>query len=141
MIDVRIFFIIISVTFITIQLIACADNKGEFYLVNMTSEDIVHASIKVCGQEVQMKNISPDEKKLGTYKVKSDSHYTIKVEFKSGKVLQKKLGYVTNGLSYWHIITVTDSNIELEPRTKQPQLNEQSGIRGNNRGQTEAYWI
>lgn len=88
-------------------------NKGFVLLVNMAKEPIVRALVTVCAQTIELKNIQPTESALGSYKVKSDSHYDIRVEFQSGKKLQKEMGYVTNGFDFQHEFVMTDSDIEM----------------------------
>jgi len=87
--------------------------QGYFFLVNKATEPIAHASVVICGQTIELKDISPSKGAGGSYKVTSDSHYTIQVEFKSGKRLKKETGYVTNGMDFQDEITVTDSDIEI----------------------------
>lgn len=105
--------IVLSAVFAVIVTASCTANTGNFSLVNKAKEPIAHASVTVCGQTIEMKGIQPTKSAQGSYKVKSDSHYDVKVEFQSGKKLQKEVGYVTNGLDFQHEITVTDTDIEI----------------------------
>jgi hypothetical protein len=79
-------------------------SSGKFSLLNMASEPIVRVSV-------------PQVRAERSYRVTSDSHYSVQVEFKSGKRLVKDSGYFTNGASFDDEITVTDSNIELTNRS------------------------
>ena len=103
----------VAVTIAALFLISCTTNKGNFSLVNKTKEPIAHASVAICGQMIELKDIQPNKSAVGSYEVKSDSHYTIQVEFESGKKLQKEIGYVTHGFDFQHEIVVTDSDIEI----------------------------
>lgn len=67
----------------------------------------------ICGQTIELKDIQPTKSALGSYKVKSDSHYDVRVEFQSGKKLQRGVGYVTSSLDFQDEITVTDTDIEI----------------------------
>lgn len=101
--------IAIAVLFLT----SCTTNEGSFSLINKAKEPIAHASVTISGQTIEMKAIQPNKSVAGSYEIKSDSHYTIKVEFQSGKKLKKETGYVTNGMDHYDEITVTDFNIEI----------------------------
>ena len=103
----------VAATLVALFLISCTTSKGSFSLVNKTKEPIARASVTICGQTIELKDIQPNTSVAGSYEVKSDSHYTIKVEFQSGKRLQKETGYVTHGMDFQDKIEVTDSDIEI----------------------------
>ena len=103
----------VAATIAVLFLIACTNSKGSFSLVNKTKEPIARASVTICGQTIELKDIQPNASTVGSYEVKFDSHYTIQVEFQSGKTLQKETGYVTNGVDFTHEIVVADSDIEI----------------------------
>jgi len=88
-------------------------NTGHFLLVNNASEPIAYASVSICGQTVQLWDVLPNKSADGSYRVTSDSHYTIRVEFRSGGRLEREIGYVTSGMDFNDRIIVTDSDIEL----------------------------
>jgi len=102
-----------------IVMFSCAVHRGNFLVINKAKEPIARASVTVCGQTIEMKDIQPTKSAQGSYKVKSDSHFTVIVEFESGKKLQKEVGYVTNGLDFQHEIIITDADIEIaDKKTK-----------------------
>lgn len=103
----------LAVTFVSLLLSSCTANSGSFSLVNRTNEPITRATVTVCGQTIELKDIKPAKSAVGSYKVTSDSHYTVHIEFLSGKKLDKETGYVTNGMDFRHEITVTDRDIEV----------------------------
>ncbi len=107
--------LIISIftTFSIFVIASCTTNKGSFLLINNAKETILRSTVTICGQTIELKNIQPTKSAVGSYYVKSDSHYSIKVEFQSGKELRKELGYVTNGFDFHHEILVTDIEIEI----------------------------
>jgi hypothetical protein len=82
-------------------------------LINKADEPIVRATVAICGQTIELKDIQPGESVSGSYDVTSDSHYTIEIEFQSGKHLRKETGYVTSGMDFQHEITVTGSDIDV----------------------------
>lgn len=109
----RQFVLHLAATVAVLVLISCTANHGNFTLVNKAMEPIARASVTVCGQTIELTNIQPNKSAEGSYTVKSDSHYSIQVEFQSGKKLHKDTGYVTNGMDFQHEIVITDSDIEL----------------------------
>ena len=88
-------------------------NTGQFIFINDSNELISHATVEVCGQLIEVKNIKPHEEFNGTFKVKGDSHYKVIVSFASGKEIKDELGYVTHGFNYRLTIAVTDSKISI----------------------------
>ena len=113
--------IAISAALVVCFMTSCRANQGSFMLVNEATESIAHAAVTVCGQTIELNDIQPSKSARGSYVVKSDSGYHIKIEFKSGKNLQKEIGYVTNGLDFQDVIAVTDKDIEMrESKAKLP---------------------
>ena len=96
-----------------VLLTSCTEYKGTFSLVNRAAEPITHASVTICGQTLELTGIQTNGSVAGSYRVTSDSHYTIPIEFRSGKSLSEDTGYVTNGTDFHHDIAVTDSGIEI----------------------------
>lgn len=114
----KLFIKLIASIGIIFLLSSCVQNKGNFLLVNKASEPITIGLVTVCGQTILFKNIQPSKSVSGSYEVKSDSHYDIKIEFKSGKKLGKEIGYVTNGFDFSHEIIVTDIDIDIANNSK-----------------------
>lgn len=94
-------------------LTSCTSNKGSFTLLNKTTEPIARATVAICGQTIELRAIQPNISGAGSYEVKCESHYTIQVDFQSGKRLLKEVGYVTTGMDFQDKIVVTDSDIEI----------------------------
>lgn len=88
-------------------------NTGQFCFINNDNELIVYAKIKICNQIFEFKDITPHEKCNGTFKVTSDSHYTIHIVLNSGKEIKDQLGYVTYGFDYKHTIVLADSKLSF----------------------------
>lgn len=105
--------VVICGTLTFLIMAACTHNKGSFLLLNKSKESIARALVTVCGQTIELKSIKPTNSASGSYEVKSDSHYDVRVEFDSGRKLRKEIGYVTNGLDFNHEIVVTDTDIEI----------------------------
>ncbi len=93
---------------------SCTKHKGSFLLVNKAQEPIVHASVVICGQRIELNDINPNKMGKGSYMVRSDSGYAVQIEFLSGKKLSKEVGYVTSGMDFKDKIFVTDSDIEID---------------------------
>ena len=111
----------VAATLVALLLISCTNSKGNFTLINKATEPIARASVVICGQTIELKDIQPNTSAAGFYKVKGEDHYTIQVEFQSGKTLRRETGYVTSGLDFQDEITVTDSDIEItETKASRP---------------------
>lgn len=91
----------------------CSVSAGEFVLHNNTRGVIKQAHIEVSREVFDMDDIGPGETRNGRFNVKGDSHYEVSVEFANGKMLSRKLGYVTRGFNYKHTIEVSDADILL----------------------------
>ena len=109
----RVSIIAISAAFSVLVMASCVANKGSFLLINKAKEPIARALVTVCGQTIELRDIQPTQSAPGSYEVKLDSHYDVKIEFQSGKKLQKGVGYVTTGFDFQDEITVTDTDIEI----------------------------
>lgn len=105
---------VLVVTFALLLIISCETNKGSFLLINNSNDAISTASVKVCGQSIEFRDIPRLKSVVGSYMVKSDSHFDIVVKFNSGKELHKQIGYVTNGVDFRHEIVVTEKDIKLQ---------------------------
>jgi hypothetical protein len=96
---------------------SCASHEGNFLLTNSGKELITRASVTICNQTNDFHDIPSGKRVAGTYKVTSDSHFVVEVEFSSGRKLRKEDGYVTNGIDFRHEIIVTESGIQVASRT------------------------
>lgn len=83
--------VVICGTLIFLIMAAYTHNKGSFLLSNKSKESIAQALVTVCGQTIELKRIQPSNSASGSYDVKSDSHYDVRVEFDSGKNSERKL--------------------------------------------------
>ncbi len=92
---------------------SCTAHKGDFSLVNNAREPIARASVSVCGQTIELENVQSGGRVEGSYRVTSESHYTVRVEFPSGRSLTRDIGYVTSGLDFRDEIVVSDSDIQI----------------------------
>jgi len=103
--------------------------KGKIVIVNQSSEQIESGEIEVCKQHLMLSRINPNDIKELSFKISGDSHYTISLKLKSGKVLKKDLGYVTGGIESVDTLMVNDNQIILLPlasETSQPNPPERS---------------
>ena len=98
-----------------------APNKGAVQIINKSSEKIISGQISICQQQFFLSEISPNESKIFAYKVRSDSHYAVSVKFKSGRTLNKEIGYVTNGMNVEDDLIVSDSDIVLKNKSQELQ--------------------
>jgi len=117
---------VLVVTFALLFIISCETNKGNFLLINNSNDAISTASVKVCGQSIEFSNIPHLKSVVGSYMVKSDSHFDIVVKFNNGKEIHKQIGYVTNGVNFRYEIIVTETDIKLQ-LLKKLRKSERSG--------------
>jgi hypothetical protein len=93
--------------------VSCSTNTATLVLANESSEPITSAIVTVCRQEIILQNVQPKQSARASYKVKSDSHYSVTITFRSGKTLQREMGYVTPGFDFSDQIIVTESDVKL----------------------------
>lgn len=92
---------------------SCQANNGSFLLINKARDTITLGLVTVCGQTIELKDIGPNKSASGVFKVKTDSHYDVKIKFLSGKKITKELGYVTTGFDFHDELVVTDMDIYI----------------------------
>lgn len=88
-----------------------APDVGVVLLSNESSETIASVQVSVCGQMFSFPDVSEGKYVLARYDVASDSHYEIKVSFRSGRTVEGEVGYVTNGNDFFDVIEITDNKI------------------------------
>lgn len=103
-------FILVSSYFVPVVL----SNDGEVQIINSASEPVRSGELEVCNQRFKLGAIERGKSRTINYKVRSDSHYKLMVEFNSGRTLVKELGYVTNGRDFKDILTISDDNVSLK---------------------------
>jgi hypothetical protein len=86
---------------------------GQVLILNAASEPVKNGELEVCGQKFLFGHIEQGKSKAIQYEVRSDSHYTLAVEFDSGRKLVKELGSVTSGRDFQDILTVKDVEASL----------------------------
>ena len=86
--------------------------KGTVTIVNQSDEMVLSGTLEVCKQKFTVQPLKPSDTQVIYYKVKSDSHYGIVVNLKSG-TLRKQLGYVTNGRDFDDTLVVNNDGISL----------------------------
>jgi hypothetical protein len=111
-----------GVTFLFILLLFCMSctqaGRVEFTLVNKSNEEIAKATIELSDQKFIVEGLKPEESKMFYAKAIHDSHYTIHIEFISGKTLTKEVGYVTRGVEFKDLLLVKDDDVILETNRK-----------------------
>jgi hypothetical protein len=112
-----IFFIFIVVVSFLITTMFGA-RKGSVQISNQSDQVFLGGTLEVCGQKFTIDPLKPNGVQIIYFKVKSDSHYDIAVQFKAG-TLKKSLGYVTNGMNFDDELIVSDTDISLEDRRKE----------------------
>ena len=85
-----------------------------FGLTNDTKERIDRAVVEVNDRKVELSQIEPGGRATGTLGIGGDDEYHIIVRFQSGRLLEKRLGYVTSGVDIRAEFSVTDMDISLK---------------------------
>jgi hypothetical protein len=93
----------------------CSESKGEIWLINKTSRQIVRAEVEVCAQTIMFEGVQPGKKQSSSFLVKGECYYTINVMFSDKPIFLEKLGYVTSGFDYIDYLVVTEEGILLNP--------------------------
>ncbi len=88
-------------------------DEGQVRILNAATEPIKNGQLEVCGQKFPFGEIEQGKSKAIQYKVRSDSHYKLEVEFHSGRKLEQELGSVTSSLDFEDILTLNDREVSL----------------------------
>ncbi|OFZ78931.1 MAG: hypothetical protein A2583_12565 [Bdellovibrionales bacterium RIFOXYD1_FULL_53_11] len=94
-------------------------HKAEFELSNRSQEVLASVQVVICGQTIEVRALQQGQATTRNFKSGCEGHYTVRVQFQSGRQLNKDVGYVTGGLDIRDVIVVTSSNVELsKPEAK-----------------------
>jgi hypothetical protein len=102
------------VAFAFVALGACSRNTATFVLSNDTEEPIVGATVEVNGERVDLRRIEPRARGTGTVAIRGDGDYHVTVRFQSGRVLDRRLGYVTSGFDFRSEFSVSETDVALK---------------------------
>jgi hypothetical protein len=101
--------------------VGCARNRGFVSIRNNSREQIARASVRVCGQTLEAKNLRPNGSAPLEYRVTGESGFSVEVEFASGRRLSTRtVNNVTEGFDFRHYIVVTTDAISLTGGPEQP---------------------
>lgn len=96
---------------------------GQITAVNKSNEEVTLVEVEVCKQVMQFKMIAINASKESSFRIKGDSGYSIKVEFASGKKLEKQIGYVTRGFDFEVTLIITADDILFDSKVKRDEKN------------------
>jgi hypothetical protein len=80
---------------------------------NGTAQNIDSVSIEVSNQTVQAKEIPAGGSVTLNYSIGGESEFHVIAKFKSGRTVEKSVGYVDAGLNARDLIVVRDADIEF----------------------------
>jgi hypothetical protein len=86
---------------------------GKVRIVNGAGERVAYGKLEICAQQIMFENLEPGEDRLFEYKITGDSHYVINVKFQSGAMLDRQLGYVTNGFDSDDVLIIQRLDFKL----------------------------
>jgi len=95
-------------------LTGCTRNTATFVLSNDADEPILSATVEVGGPIVELGRIVPGGRATGSLAVGSDADYHFTVRFQSGRVLDRRLGYVTSGADFHDEFSVSETDISMK---------------------------
>ena len=93
---------------------ACARNTATFVLSNDSKDPIRSAVVEATGSVVELGRIEPGKSATGVLEVSGDGEYHITVRFQSGRVLDRRMGYVTSGFDFGVEFSVSEADIVLK---------------------------
>jgi hypothetical protein len=86
-------------------------DNGRVVLLNKGSRKISSGTIQVCGQKIIFEGLKPGDLKTFNFTITTDSHYSVAVQFVSGKNLSKNVGYLTSGTIVNDLLIVSDDDV------------------------------
>ncbi len=90
------------------------NSSGKITVINKSDEVVTYVKIEICRQVMQFKMLQINSSTESVFKINGDSHYSVIIEFASGRQLEKEMGYVTNGICVEDIIIITNDTIFLD---------------------------
>jgi hypothetical protein len=93
--------------------VSCARGRGSFVLINKADEPIVAGVVEICRQKIELRDIQSGKKVVGFFDVRGEDHFTIDIQFQSGKTIRKETGYVTSGFDEHYEIVVSGGAVEI----------------------------
>jgi len=103
----------VTVALLSIVLTACS-GRATVVVANDSKEPIRSAVVEVLGTAVELGQIGPGEKATGEVVVGSDDEYHVTIRFQSGRMLDRRLGYVTSGVAIRDQLSVSETDIVLK---------------------------
>ncbi len=97
--------------FICLNLFACSSNKSSLTITNASDYKIRLLKVLFCNNEIKVNNLLQGNSTTLYHYVKHDSHYTLSVNFSSGKVLVTNIGYLTTQVVFDNSAIVMNSKI------------------------------
>lgn len=100
--------------FFCILLVGCKSRPNNCFTIRNDSNSIVKkVEVEVCRQKFTTEKLVPSENVSFKYNDKGDSDYNVRVEYDNSKKIQKRLGYVTNGLVFNDLIVIEINDVNL----------------------------
>ena len=95
------------------MMIASCVGTTTFVLTNEAKEQIERAVVEVNDKKVELFQIEPGGRAEGMLGIGGDDEYHVTIRFQSGKVLDRRLGYVTSGAAIRDELSVSETDIVL----------------------------
>ena len=106
----------IIVLFIVVAQLTCffKEQKGELTIINRSESLIEFASVEVCRQRFDAQNIRKNTPWKIKFEVSDESDYNIIAKLSTGKVIRKRIGYITHSHDYYHVIMISNDDIFVD---------------------------
>ena len=107
---------IYAIWLVLFSICACSSSgkhSSTLTIRNMSGDTIVSVGIHVCKQHYEVKKLPPNGQDYVKYRARFDSSYELDIKLSSGKTMQKKLGYVTNGFCFNDTLIIMNDTITL----------------------------
>jgi hypothetical protein len=96
-----------------LMLTACTREKSRYTVINESREDLHRVTVTVSGQSTEFAGLRRGDRRMAAYKTRGDGSFAVRVEYSSGRILEKVDGYVTNGIALDHAIAIGDSDVSV----------------------------
>lgn len=86
---------------------------GTARIVNDSNEVIASLKVSICKEVFEIQQLAPTNHSDIRFKINSDSHYSVRVRFASGKRLFREVGYVTHGIPSADTLLIRSEDVQL----------------------------
>ena len=86
---------------------------AELKVTNDSAVLIEAVKIQVGSDAKEIQKLYPGSSAILMFEIKTDSHYSVRVNFKGGGLLEQETGYLTRGFNFQDEVKISKTKIEL----------------------------